>query len=111
MIDPDAEQQARDAAANVAREAVGEAGMLTMSPDHLNWFEGLMTKMVTAAISTTASVSGKGHGKSKSGHEPQYWTDDNFTGKLDALHMDGSNWIDFSTKIKSHVQARRLTKS
>ena len=61
-MEPSAEQQARDAAAQAARQAVGEGGMPNLTQDQLNWFENLMAKMVTAAISTTASLS-KGAGK------------------------------------------------
>ena len=57
-MEPSAEQQARDAAAQAGRQAVGEGGMPNLMQEQLNWFENLMAKMVTAAMSTTASLKG-----------------------------------------------------
>ena len=109
----DAETQARAAAEQAARDAVNTGGMPNMNQEQLAWFENLMTKMLTAAIHTTAGLSrqqqprgGKGHAHASAVAAPmQYYTDAKSTGKLDSLNKDASNWMYFSTKIESHVRA------
>ena len=102
--------QAQQAAAEAARhEAANGDPPPNMPPEAFAWFERISERIVTTAVSAaTAAMQGQmpqQQGWQAGGKGYGYMPDTKATGKLDSLNKDGCNWSDFSTKLKSHVQA------
>lgn len=99
-----AQEQAEQAAAAAAAAAAAQTQAQTipgMTPAMLPFFGARATTVAQTAATATVTAMGARRPDS-------YSPDTRATGRLDALKKDGSNWMDFSIKLKSHVRAQDI---